>query len=142
MSLLDTIKKDHLQSRKDRDSVKSSLLTTLIGELQTKEINAQKVLSDADVCATIKKFVNGVQETIALRPSDNSTKELLILESYLPKMIDDDDLGIIINDIIDDLQLENMSIKSLGTILKELKARHEGKYDGKLATEIVKGILS
>lgn len=139
MSLLKQIKDDQLRARQERDSIKTSLLTTLIGEAQTKQINAQRDLTDTEVCALIKKFVDGVNDTINLRPSPDLDRELKILESYLPTMMSDSELESEIDAII--ATVENPTGKSLGVVIKQLKANFEGLYDGQQATNLIRAKL-
>lgn len=55
MTLIATIKLEQLNARKARDSVKASLLTTLLGELQTLAKNSGKDEStDAQVVVLVK----------------------------------------------------------------------------------------
>ena len=63
LSVLGKIKKDQLQSRKDRDHVKSSILTTLIGEAQTKQINEQRDLTDVELTDIKEKLKESVTES-------------------------------------------------------------------------------
>lgn len=138
MSLLDQIKADQLQARRNKDSVATAVLTTLIGELQTKAINAQKELEDTEVVATVKKFVNSIVETINIQKfiSEVNDAELHILNGYLPTQLGLETLEKEIISIINGI--EGASIKSLGIIVKELKAKFEGQFDGKIATDLIR----
>ena len=71
------------------------------------------------------------------RDYNKSTKELEILNGYLPKQLLEEELNKKIQEIID-----ASSIKTMGNIMKELKTQYDGSYDGKMASAIVKKLLS
>jgi uncharacterized protein YqeY len=138
--LLNKLKADFLAARKNKDTIKISLLSCLIGDLGTAAINGKAELSEIEIQKVIKKFLNNIEEFIKLSPGKlELLKEKEILEVYLPQQLSVEVLTSEIKSII--AAIENASIKSLGLIVKELKVKHEGKFDGKHATDIIKGIL-
>jgi hypothetical protein len=146
MSILAYIKKDQLQARKNRNSVATSLLTTLIGALDTKSAGTNADLSDAEVIAEIKKFLKNAQETRGhLEASDvdvslqleEINREIEILMGYLPVQLNEGALKIAIDRILQDLGEKS----NVGTVMKLLKAKYDGQYDGALASKLVKEAL-
>lgn len=84
--MLDILKADQLQARKNKNKVKSSLLTTLIGEASPSGNDKAP-----DVVGVIRKFVKNTKFTLKHNPSDAKAKEeLTILEGYLPKTLSED----------------------------------------------------
>lgn len=144
--LLEKIKKEILEARKSRDSVKANLLNTLYSEAKTQAINSgEREPSDELLMKVLKKFHKNLKETIALKEKNSSDttqdkKELEILESFLPKQLSDEELEKIIKKFID--EEEEKSMKIMGKIMGRLKKEYDGRFDGKKASEITRKLLS
>lgn len=137
--MFNNLKKDHLNSRKNQEKIKSNLLGTIIAEC-TK---TAKDPSDEIITSTIKKFLKNNNETQnAIKDTNNASKlsELLleeeILKYYLPKMLDEQE----IRDIIT-VRKDNGD-NNLGVIMKFFKTHYENSYDGALVSKIAKEVLS
>lgn len=151
MSLLNTIKAAQLHARKERDAVTSALLTTLIGDaVMVGKNNGNRESTDSEVIATIKKFITNTKETLRLVQKGTPlatteqlhnqelqlTDELEILERFLPKQLSLDELNTVVEGII--AELKPSSIKDMGKVMKVLKERYDGAYDGALASNMIK----
>lgn len=144
------VKADQLQARKDRDDIKKSLLTTLLGETKTlADKNAEKEPrdaegnvvkrdpNDAEVEETIKSFLKKNregQEYMAkseIHPAAveanlaTARAEEAILVAYLPQQLTADQIEQIITDNF--TVVEN---KLRGQINLYFKANYAGQYDG------------
>jgi uncharacterized protein len=149
MSAMQEIKKAQVQSRKDRNEVFSSVLTTLLGEAEMIGKNAgNRESTDAEVVAVVKKFIKNIDETIAVltKASVPDTakigkfnQEKVVLSAYLPKQLTEDELRQAMKDIVASNSL--VGPKAMGTLMKELKAKFEGQYDGGLASKLSKEVL-
>jgi uncharacterized protein YqeY len=143
--MLEKIKKQILEARKAKDSVKANVLNTLYSEAKTLAINnGRREPEDNELQAVLKKFLKGSNETIELKKKNSidcsqDEKEREILESFMPKQLEDNELENIINVYIS--QLEDKTKKSMGIIMKRLKEEHDGSYDGKKASSIVNRLL-
>lgn len=144
MTLIGKIKADQLQARKDRDSLKATLLTTLIGEASAIGKNdGNRDVTDAEVVAVIKKFIKGIDETLVYL-GDNAplqskvvASEKGMLEVYLPKQLNAAQLKLIV-DTLNDYAGVGLSKKFIMQFLKE---NHAGQYDGKLASAVIDEFL-
>lgn len=65
--------------------------------------------------------------------------ELELIEKFLPKMLSEDELKVIIKDFIDQIHADGLN---LGVVMKYLKSNYNGRYDSQKAVEIVKRELS
>lgn len=144
--LLELLHKDMIESKYGSDQIKKQLLITLYSEAAMVGKNKRNDLStDDEVISVIKKFSANLTETVTLlntRSMDTSKQlvELLILESYLPHQLTEDELNHSITTIMSELNLSGMS--SMGKIMSELKNRHGSNYDGKIASNLVRKQLN
>jgi uncharacterized protein YqeY len=139
--LINQIKKDQVEARKNKDSVKANLLTTLIGEAEmVGKNNGNRAPSDAEVQVVVKKFIKGIDEILTLtfdKDIQNFLTELEILKSYLPEQLSQEQLAFEISKIIGSLTVANPS-QAIGVVMKELNAKFSGKFDSKQASILIK----
>lgn len=142
MTILDRIRADALTARKKRRP-EAGLLTTLIGEIETrtKALKESRPLTDEEVVGIVRKFLKNAEETLAtVRGSrrevlDQVALEILTLQGYLPSQMSEADLR----------SYAEARIKSgdgMGQVMAALKADFPGRYDGKLASAVVRGFLA
>lgn len=148
MSLLQQIKNDQLTARKNREVLKASLLTTLIGEAANIGKNdGNRETTDAEVVAVVKKFVKGLDEMITVAitytnkdKAEQSIAEKAILQVYLPQQMSEAQLTAVIAEIKAEVGATNA--KDMGKVMAGLKAKFDGQYDGKQASQLIKAALS
>ena len=70
---------------------------------------------------------------------ENENDELEILNAYLPQMMSEDDLRILIKKVVDDTGALNLS--DIGKVMPEVMKQSAGKADGKMAQSIVRDLL-
>lgn len=140
--LYETMQGDALNARKARDQVKSGLLTTIISQVKLMGINdGHRAVTDADVIKTIRQFLKSCDENLDLAAQGKLSAELTgqykkekeILTGYLPTQLTADAIKEII---------KNSGAKNLGEAMKYLKEKHDGLYDGKIASAIAKEVFS
>ena len=146
MTILANIKAEQLRARKDRDSIKATLLTTLIGDaVMVGKNDGNRESTDAEVVGVIKKFVANTTEVLGfldgdpkIKPSeiDKLKTEITILKSFLPQQLSETELSDVIGQIIE--TTDASSIKDMGKVMKALKEQHSGKYDGAQANALIK----
>ena len=147
MTLFTQIKADQLAARKAKDGLKATLLTTLIGELTAIGKNdGNREVTDADVVKLVKKFLDGVNETIKLikdvSNDDGSAdryvnllKEQSYLTVYMPQQMDEAKLTEVLTELVTEAG------PNLGKLMGLLKARYAGQYDGGMASTIAKKVI-
>lgn len=144
MSLLAQIKIDRMQAMKDRNAFLKDTLTTVYSDAANVGLNdGKRESTDAEVIAVLKKFIKGVNETIDAMGARDTTiliAERSIYEEYLPKQLSEDELTAIISSIVS--TIDGASMKSMGEVMSQLKTKHQGEFDGKLASTVVRTVLS
>jgi uncharacterized protein len=142
MTILDRIRADALTARKTKRP-EAGLLVTLIGEIETrtKSLPEQRALTDEELVAVVKKFLKGAEETLAAveerRPeeADRLRADIRTLEGYLPTQLSEDELRAY-------AVARVRAGDGLGQVMAALKADFPGRYDGKLASAVVRGLLA
>jgi hypothetical protein len=128
MTLKEQISRDFLVAFKQKLPSKT-LLTTLKGEIQTAEKNLKSEISDEEVIKILNKFAKNLKETLKLKDSEDLRDELAIIESYLPKLMSEEEIQLKINELL------GKGITNLGLIMKEFSTL---PVDKKLVSELVK----
>lgn len=146
MSLIDKIQKDSLAARKAGDSIRSALLITLYSEAAMIGKNAgNRETTDGEVVAVVRKFLKGVDESLAVVKDESKVSVLKIerdvLNGFLPTQMSESEITQALESIIGELNVTREP-KSMGLLMKELKARFEGRYDGTKASALVKSVLA
>ena len=131
MTLIEQIGKDFTTAFKAREMDKKNFLGLLKSEV-TKE---SKTPDDVYIVSKIKSMIKNAAATNSL-----SEDELAVLETYLPKQMSEAELGLAIGLYIKHEGLSTM--KDMGKVMGYLKTNHDGQYDGKLASGIIKELLN
>jgi uncharacterized protein YqeY len=145
MTLFAQIKADQLTARKAKMGLSATLLTTLIGELTAIGKNdGNREVTDADVVKLVKKFLDGINESIKYMEAAKNVEALVmlrgeaaILAPYMPQQMDEYVLTIAVRAILNELGVG----ANMGQVMAALKAKHAGKYDGGMASKVVKACL-
>jgi len=136
--MIDTIKKDNLIARKNKDKFTSGILTCLIGEIEmVGKNNGNRKTTDEESIKVVQKFKKGAEEVYKVKPSEDVQIELNIYDSYLPKLMSEDKLTKVISDMIKTLEKPNIGLIMKG--LKESKLQYDGKTASKITNTLLKG---
>lgn len=144
--LLNKLKDDQIAARKERNEIKSNLLTTLVSEaaMVGKNATPPRDTTDEEVIRTVKKFLDNAKESfdIAMKSSreeaaSKAQAEISILETYMPQQMSADEIEKAIREC-----RETNPVANMGQIMAYLKTKYAGQYDGKLASDIAKKVLA
>ncbi|HTC62576.1 MAG TPA: GatB/YqeY domain-containing protein [Candidatus Saccharimonadales bacterium] len=148
MALMERIQKDLTAAMMSKDELRLSVLRMIKSALKYKEIEKVRVLEDAEALQVLQtmlkqrresvdQFMKGGRQDLV----DKETKEIAILEDYLPAGASDADMNAAIEAAI--VETGANSPKSMGAVIKAAKVRLEGKtVDGKALSDLVKDRLS
>lgn len=145
--LLIKLRKDNMQAMKEKDNVKKGVLSLVIASIALAEKENNVTLDEADELTYIQKELKQVRDSLAQTPSNREDliaqekQKIAILESYLPKQMDEEQIKEAILKIISDNNLEK-SKKSQGVIMKTMMADYKGLVDGKLVNKVLGEILN
>jgi uncharacterized protein YqeY len=127
------ISADYMSAFKAKNTVAKNLLSVIKGEIQTIEKNTGiENLSDEEVTKILNKTVKSLKETNASFPSEQTTEELLIVESYLPKQMSKDEITQKM------IELKANGVTNIGAIMKEFANE---PVDRKLVSEVIKEVM-
>ena len=137
MSLLNKIKDDRFNARKNKKAGKARFLTTLLAEAERPGLDdGKRDSTDEEVLAVIRKFIKGLKETLNLQYDETLHAELSTCMEYLPLQLTDDQLRDIITQYVND------GVNKIGIIMQMLKKNHAGLFDGRRASAIAKELTS
>ena len=146
MSFIESIKTDMYSAMKSGDKEKAGTLRTLLAKLKDRQINTRQELTDNDCINVIKTLVKQRKEAAkmyedAKRPklAEKENIELAILETYLPKMMTEQETRTLIENVINETGAEGIS--DIGKVMPIVMQRGEGKVDGKNANIILRELL-
>ena len=147
MSIFNTIKSDMYDAMKAREKVKSNALRTALSKIKDKQIEKREPLNDDETIKVLRAIVKQRNESIKLYSdagrvdlADNEKLEKKYLENYLPKMLSNDEVAIIVETVIKDFN--GCTINDIGKIMPEVMKRGKGLIDGNIARQIVISLLS
>ena len=145
MSLLETIKNDTTLLRKAKSKFALSIVTTLYGEAaMVGKGNGNRESTDAEVVKVVNEFIKNIQKTIVnpkVKLSEtqiyNMEHEVEILSKYLPPQLTADELTAIITQLTSIDKCYSLP-KDMGKIMKYLSTEYAGRFNGKVASDIIK----
>ena len=130
MTILE-LKKMMMKAKKE-DKTKANALMMLVDSAQKIAKEKGEEVSEKHITEAAKKLAKMAKESIEAG-MEEAKKELEIYESFLPKMLSEEETTEIIKSIIDEIGGKNM-----GEIMKRLKAR--GDIDMAMASRIIKSL--
>ena len=135
--MLEQISNDIKEAMRAKDKERLDALRMLKSKLLENK-TAKAPIPEPDVAIS---YCKKLKDSLSMFPegSDQQTKvhsELKHLEPYLPQQLAEDEVKAMIQRIIQD-----QGSATLGSIMKELSPQIKGKFDGRRASELVRGSL-
>ena len=153
MGLIDKMRADMLEMRKAGDRDNAAKMAALVAEaVAVGKNDGNRETTDAEAVAVVRKFVNNIeatlaldafkcQDTVDLNPSRKLTDEADMYRAYMPAQLSPEELRAVIAGIVAQVPTEQRK-KGMGVVMSSLKANYAGRYDGALASAIVKEVLA
>lgn len=147
MSLKEKIRQDMVSATKSRDLVALSTLRMLLASVKNREIELLEEADDAEVMKIIATSIKQRKESVEFYDKggrkdlvEKETREIEVLEAYLPPQLNREDLVSLIEEIISEVGA--LGVRDIGKVMKDLMPRVTGRADGKEVSDLVREILS
>lgn len=146
-AIKDSIQQDQINFLKEGKKDDSSILRFALSFINKEEKDKQIELSDSEVVAVIKSLIKRNKDsydqfTSANRPelAEKEKKEMDLLQSYLPEVMNENETEEIVKSTIDKLGISSM--KEMGKAMGEIKKNHADTIDLSLVSQLIKKHLS
>ena len=146
MKILEKIKLDMRGALKKRENDKLIVLRSLIAKLKNKEISKREQLNEDEVIKVIRANINQLKESIniykkakRLELAEKEESELMIIESYVPEMLSDEQIQELVEKAVIKVKAESLS--DIGKVMPIIMREGGSLIDGNKAREILKQFL-
>jgi uncharacterized protein len=149
--LRDSIKAAQVAAMKSGDKPRLAAVRLILAKIKDRDIELRTASAvpedDALVIEVLQKMVKQRRESIALYQqggrqelADAEAGELAVIEEFLPQQMGEDETRAAIEAI--KAELGASTIKDMGKVMAELKARHGSQLDMSKASGLVKAALA
>ena len=148
MSLREQISNDIKTAMKAKEMDKLNALRMVQAAFKNREIELRpNPMPEEESLAVLKKLVKQRKESIeqyqaAKRQDlvDAETKELLLLQTYMPQQMSREQVEAVVTEVIQSTGAK--TVKDMGSVMKEAVVRTAGQADNKMLSEIIKSKLA
>ena len=136
--MLDALKK----MRKNDELI---VLRSLVAKLKNNEISKGRELNEDEVIKVIRKSIKQIKESINIYKKTKRLElaekelELMIIESYVPEMLSDEQVQDLVEKAIIKVKAESLS--DMGKVMPIIMKEGGSLIDGNKAREILKQLL-
>ena len=131
------------EARKQRDQARTLLLSTILSDLQNREIELKHPATDDDAAEVLRRGVKRRRESIEAyekgQREDLAAREraeVKMLEEYLPAAVSPDEIRAAVRDAIAG------GAKEMGPLMAKVMPQFKGRADGKVVNQIVREELA
>ena len=140
--LKDTIRADLNSARRDRDKLRTTVLTTLLSEIRNREIDVGHELVDAEVHAVVTSAIKrrreaaeqmraGAREELAQKEEQEAAQ----LQAYLPPQLTEGDVRALVREAIAG------GAADIGGVMKAVNPKTKCRFDGRELNRIAREAL-
>ncbi len=151
MSLKKQIEEKLNKALKAKDKSTYPTLRLVVSAIKDAEIagrtKGQKEIKDSDIISLLKKMVKQRNESCEVYKKagrnelfENEKREIDIINGFLPKQLSEEETKKICQEVIKSTGAS--SIKDMGKVMGELKAKHSDSLDFSKVSSIIKGLLN
>jgi uncharacterized protein YqeY len=147
MTLVEQVQKDLTDAMKSKDELRLSVLRMVKSAFKNKEIEKIRPLEEAEALQILQTLVKQRRESVEMFAkggrtdlADKETREIAIIETYLPAGAGAEDMDRAIEAAISETGAN--SPKQMGAVIKAARTKLEGKtVDGKALSDRVRARL-
>jgi len=141
-----------IQATKKQDKDSINTIRLILAVIKDKEISmrsndSSNEITDNEIFLLLKNMINQRQDSIDLYKqgkreelAKKESDEIKIIENFLPKQLNNNEIESMCKEIIIDLSINDFS--GMGQVMNELKNKFAERIDMKKASTLVKKILS
>lgn len=144
--LKEKLMEDLKKSMKEKNEIRKNTVQMIRAAILQIEKDKGIAVDDEKIIEIIAKEVKGKKDALsdfekAGREDliNQTNEEISILEEYLPKQLTKEEIKEIVSKVIEEIGAT--SIKDMGVVMKEAKAKIGASADGKSINEVVREIL-
>lgn len=144
--LKEKLMEDLKKSMKEKNEIRKNTVQMIRAAILQIEKDKGIAVDDEKIIDIIAKEVKGKKDALsdfekAGREDliNQTNEEISILEEYLPKQLTKEEIKEIVSEVIEEIGAT--SIKDMGVVMKEAKAKIGASADGKSINEVVREIL-
>ncbi|PYO70897.1 MAG: glutamyl-tRNA amidotransferase [Gemmatimonadetes bacterium] len=142
-SLADRLRAGMNEARKQRDQARTLLLSTILADIQNREIELGHTPTDDETAEVLRRGIKKRRESVeaydkAGRAERAATEaaEIKALEDFLPAAVPPDEIRAAVREAIAG------GAKDMGKVMGAVMPRFKGRADGKLVNQIVREELA
>ena len=131
------------EARKQRDQARTTLLSTILSDIQNREIELKHSPSDDETADVLRRGVKKRREAVeayekAQREdlAARERSEVKVLEEFLPASVPPDEIRAAVCSAI------AAGAKEMGPLMAKIMPQFKGRADGKLVNQIVREELA
>jgi uncharacterized protein YqeY len=131
------------EARKQRDQARTLLLSTILSDIQNREIELKHPATDAETAEVLRRGVKRRKESVEAyekgKRDDLAAREraeVKMLEEFLPAEASEGDIRAAVRDAIAG------GAKEMGPLMAKIMPQFKGRADGKLVNQIVREELA
>jgi uncharacterized protein YqeY len=141
-ALKDRLRTDLNAARRNRDKLRTTVLTTTLSEIRNHEIDKGRDAGDDDVIQVltraIKQRKDSAEQARAVGRADvadRETQEAEMLQAYMPEQLDEAAVRSLIEEAI------AAGADNIGAVMGRIMPRLKGRFDGKEANRLAREAL-
>jgi uncharacterized protein YqeY len=143
MTLIDTLRQKALLAMKAKDSLATTILRLAQSEVQAAEGRADRVLTEEEAFAVVRKLVKSNAETLAASQGDAEktaalTRENEILSELLPKGLSVEEVQARLEPVADAIRAAANDGQATGLAMKHLKSQGGPSINGEMVAAAVR----
>ena len=137
--LKNRLRSDLTSARKDRDKLRTLVLSTLLADVHNREIELGAELSDDQTILVLSRGIKQRKDAASqMRAAgrdelaNGEEAQLTVLSEYLPEGMSEDEVRALVRAAIED------GVDQMGMLMGRVMPQIRGRYDGKEANRIVR----
>ncbi len=137
---------------REKNMLRVSTIRLIMAALKDRDIAVREKgnyegIVDTDILQMLQGMVKQRKESMVLYEQGNrpdlvakETQEINIIQEFLPKQLSDEETGIILSEVLENLNAH--SVKDMGRVMAELRERYVGRLDFSKVAELLKEKLT